>query len=143
MFPLSIRAKEAIKTGLAMVIALQLAWEKPLWSGFAVAMISLATAGQSLNKGAMRMVGTLVAAPVALAFLGLFSQERWTLITVLSVYVGFCTYMLAGKKWQYAWFVSAFVCLVITVNAGETSGQAFYIAVARIEETGMGILVYS
>jgi uncharacterized membrane protein YgaE (UPF0421/DUF939 family) len=64
MITLSIRSKEAIKTGLAMAItygiALQLGWEKPSWAGMAVAMISLSTAGQSLNKGAMRMLGTLV-----------------------------------------------------------------------------------
>ncbi len=65
MFALNTRTKEAIKTGLAMAIsygiALHLGWEKPSWAGFAVAMISLSTAGQSLNKGAMRMLGTLVA----------------------------------------------------------------------------------
>jgi uncharacterized membrane protein YccC len=42
MLPLSTRTKEAIKTGLAMVIvyaiALYMDWEKPYWAGFAVAM---------------------------------------------------------------------------------------------------------
>jgi uncharacterized membrane protein YccC len=60
---LSTRAKEAIKTGLAMAIAfgiaLQMGWDKPYWAGFAVAMISLSTAGQSLNKGVLRLLGTL------------------------------------------------------------------------------------
>ena len=64
MISLTTRSKEAIKTGLAMAItygiALQAGWDKPFWAGFAVAMISLSTAGQSLNKGAMRMLGTLV-----------------------------------------------------------------------------------
>ena len=64
MISLSTRTKEAIKTGLAMAIAygiaLSMDWEKPYWAGFAVAFISLATTGQSLNKGALRMLGTLV-----------------------------------------------------------------------------------
>ncbi|MGD8372534.1 MAG: FUSC family protein [Syntrophobacterales bacterium] len=118
-------------------------WEKPLWAGFAVAMISLSTAGQSLNKGALRMLGTLVAVMAALISLALFFQARWSMIFSLSLYVGFCTYMLTGKKYQYAWFVSGFVCLVVAVNAGTTAEQAFQIAVERIQETGMGILVYS
>ena len=147
MLPLSTRSKEAIKTALAMTIAYGIAlymdWEKPHWAGFAVAMISLATAGQSLNKGAMRMLGTLVGATAALTFFALFIQARWSMIISLSLYVGFCTYMLTGKKYQYAWFVSGFVCLVIGVNAGTTAEQAFYIAVERTQETGMGILVYS
>ena len=65
------------------------------------------------------------------------------MILSLSLYVGFCTYMLTGKKYQYAWFVSGFVCLVIGVNAGTTAEQAFQIAVERTQETGVGILVYS
>ena len=144
---LSTRAKEAIKTALAMTIAYGIAlymdWEKPHWAGFTVAMISLSTVGQSLNKGTLRMLGTLVGGTAALTFFALFIQARWSMILSLSLYVGFCTYMLTGKKYQYAWFVSAFVCLVIGVNAGTTAEPAFHIAVERTQETGVGILVYS
>ena len=59
---LTTRFKEAFKTALAMAIAIGIAlamgWDKPVWAGFAVALISLATTGESLNKGAMRMLGT-------------------------------------------------------------------------------------
>jgi len=51
----SVRFKEAFKTALAMTIAygiaLSMDWDRPYWAGFAVAFISLATIGQSLNKG--------------------------------------------------------------------------------------------
>ena len=144
---LSRRWKEAIKTGLAMAIAFGIAlamdWEKPYWAGFAVAMISLSTVGQSLNKGAMRMLGTLVAVAVALTLLALFPQDRWLLMIALSIYLAVCTYMLTGKRYQYAWFVAAFVCLTIMVHGGTDSQNAFRYAVARVEETALGILVYS
>ena len=143
---LSRRWKEAIKTGLAMAIAFGIAlamdWEKPYWAGFAVAMISLSTVGQSLNKGAMRMLGTLVAAAVALTLLALFPQDRWLLMIALSIYLAVCAYMLTGKTRQYFWFVSAFVCIIIVVSGGPDSERAFLIAVERAQETGMGILVY-
>ena len=144
---LSRRAKEAIKTGLAMTIAFGVAlgmdWEKPYWAGFSVAMVSLATTGQSLNKGAMRMLGTLVAAVVALFLLALFPQERWLLMTALSAYLALCTYMIAGHSRVYFWFCSAFVCAVILVAVGPSSERAFLTAVERAQETGLGILVYS
>ena len=80
---LSRKAKESIKTALAMTIAygiaLQMDWDKPVWAGFAVAFVSLETVGQSFNKAALRMVGTLVAAVVALTFIALFAQDRWLL----------------------------------------------------------------
>ncbi|MGB7067485.1 MAG: FUSC family protein, partial [Syntrophobacteria bacterium] len=94
MLTLSTRTKEAIKTALAMTIAygiaLQMDWDKPYWAGFAVAFISLATTGQSLNKAALRMLGTLVTTVVALIFIALFAQDRWLFMLFLSVYVGFC-----------------------------------------------------
>ncbi len=148
MIPLSTRSKESIKVALAMAIAyaiaLTLGWEKPFWAGFAVAMISLDTAGASFNKAAMRMLGTLVAGAAALTILALFPQERWDRLICLSLYLGFCVYMLTGPRHQYFWFVSAFVTLVIMIDSAPTDSlRAFQITVARVEETGMGILVYS
>jgi len=65
----STRTQNAIKPALAVTIAygisLGMGWENPYWAGFAVALISLSTAGQSFNKGAMRMLGTLVAGVAA------------------------------------------------------------------------------
>ena len=144
---LSVRARESIKTGLAMAvsfaISLRMGFEEPQWAGFAVAMISLDTAGQSLNKAALRMAGTLVAGVAALTFIGLFPQQRFAMMLALTPYIGFCTYKLAGKTRQYFWFVVAFVCLTIMVHGGVESENAFRFAVARVEETALGILVYS
>ena len=145
MIPLSTRTKEAIKISLAMVIAFGIAlwmdWERPYWAGFAVAFISLDTLGASLNKGAMRMLGTLVAIVAAFTFLALFPQQRWLFMTLVSLYVGLCAYMMTGKKRQYFWYASGFICVVIAVNSSN-SLNAFQIAVERAQETGTGILVY-
>ena len=147
MGTLSTRTKNAIKPALAVVIAygisLGMGWENPYWAGFAVAMISLSTAGQSLNKGAMRMLGTLVAAAAALILIAWFAQDRWWFIGILSVYIGFCTYMITGNKRQYFWYCCAFVCLVICVHAAGEATNAFNVAVLRVQQTGMGILVYT
>jgi uncharacterized membrane protein YccC len=143
---LSRKAKEAIKTALAMTIAygiaLSMDWDKPMWAGFAVAFVSLATVGQSLNKAALRMLGTLVAVVLALALIALFAQERWLFILFVSAWVGLCTYMMSGEKFQYFWHVSAFVTVIICFSAGPDSANAFNIAMLRGQETGLGILVY-
>jgi uncharacterized membrane protein YccC len=144
---LTVRAKESIKTALAMTIAYQIAlslnWEKPFWAAFAVAFISLATVGQSLNKGALRMAGTIMGVVVSLTLVGLFPQERWLFILSVSLWVAFCTYMLSGPKHQYFWNVAGSVCAIIAADAGPDSVNAFELAVLRAQETGMGILVYT
>jgi len=141
---LSIRAKEAIKLAIAMTIAVGIAlamnWSKPAWAGFGVAMIALSTAGASLNKGAMRMLGTLLAAAVALGLLSWFPQERWSFVTFLSVYLGVCTYMSMGKNRQYFWFAAGFVCVIICVGSAGTLNP-FGVVVERTQETATGVLV--
>lgn len=144
---LSSRTRESIKTALAMTIAygiaLSMDWDRPYWAGFAVAFVSLATIGQSINKAALRMFGTLVAMVVALTLIALFAQERWLFILVLSAYAGFCSYMNSGGKHDYFWQVAAFVTVIICMDAGPDPINAFNTATLRAQETGLGILVYS
>lgn len=144
---LSRRAKEALKTAIAMTIAygiaLSMDWEKPLWAGFAVAFISLYTVGQSVQKGLMRMLGTVAAVFVSLLLIALFPQERWWFMGALSAFLGLCTYMMDGKKYHYFWNVAGFVSVIICLQAGPDATNAFETALLRAEETGLGILVYS
>jgi hypothetical protein len=62
---------------IAYGIALQMVWEKPYWAGFAVAFVSLPMVGQSLHKGVLRMLCTLMGGAVALTLIAVFPQERW------------------------------------------------------------------
>ena len=144
---MSPRFKEAFKTALAMTIAygiaLSMDWDRPYWAGFAVAFVSLATIGQSLNKAAMRMLGTLVAFVVALTLIALFAQERWAFMLSLSLFLAFCAYMMGGGKSPYFWQVAGFVTAIICVDGGLDPANAFETATLRTQETGLGILVYS
>ncbi len=147
MIHFSQRVKEAIKPALAMVIAygisLGMGWENPYWAGFAVAMISMSTVGQSLNKGTMRMLGTLVAATVVILLIAGFAQDRWVFVGIVSVYLGFCAYMFTGRQRTYFWWCCAFVSLVIATHASADMENSFDVAVLRVQQTGLGILVYT
>ncbi len=143
---LSVRAKESIKTALAMTIAygiaLSMGWDKPMWAGFAVAFVSLSTSGQSLNKAALRMVGTLLAIVVSLTLIAWFVQDRWLFIVFLSAWVALCTYLMSGARYQYLWHVASFATVIICFDAGADPVNAFNTAMLRAQETGLGILVY-
>jgi uncharacterized membrane protein YccC len=144
---ISRKTKESIKTALAMTIAygiaLKMGWDKPMWAGFAVAFVSLETIGQSFNKAALRMFGTLAAVVVSLTFIGLFAQDRWLFMLFLAAWVGYCTYMMGGRKHQYFWHVCGFVSIIICMEVGNASANVFNVAMLRAQETGLGILVYS
>ena len=145
--PLSIKAKEAIKIGLAVTtaycVALRFAWMSPTWAATSVAFISLPTAGQSLNKGMLRIGGTLLAFAAGLFYLGLFPQDRWLLLLAFTPYLAFITYKVTGKNGQSFWFVAGFVAMMI-LTAGPTSpAHAFEFAVYRTLETLFGILIWT
>jgi hypothetical protein len=61
----------------------------------------------------------------------------------LSVYIGVCTYLMTGKKNQYFYQVMAFVAAIICFDGGANSLNAFETAMVRIQQTGMGIMIYT
>ena len=144
---LSVKFKESIKTALAMVIAywvaLAMDWDKPMWAALVVALISLATVGQSLNKGAMRMLGTCVGVLVAFTLIALFAEYRWLFMVFLSAWVALCTYLMGGSRNQYFWQVGGLVCVIVALEGGLDASNAFQTAMLRAQETGLGMLAYS
>ena len=120
-------------------IALKISWLNPYWAGFAVAMISLATIGQSLHKGLLRIAGTIPGCITALIILSLAPQNRWGFVALTSLWVFFTTYMMIiDKERSYMWNVAGFVCLVILLTGPSSSESAFEHAVFRTVETVMG-----
>ncbi len=144
---LSLNFKEAFKTALAMTIAIGIAlamgWEKAYWSGLAVAMCSLATLGQSLEKASLRMAGTAVAVAVALVLIALFGQHRWAFMLFLSLYGAVCCYMMSGSANPYFWQVCWFIVPIVCMGGGTNPVNTFETAMLRLQETGLGVLVYS
>src|SRR5215510_10082530 len=89
--PIKAAMKTALATVLAYGVALSMDWDNPHWAGFAVAFCSLSTVGESLNKGLLRLSGTLLGSLAALALIALFPQDRWAFLACMSVFTGFCT----------------------------------------------------
>ena len=148
MIQLSLAARESIKTGLAMSLAcgcaMALGWSNPYWACIAVAVVSLPTVGESLQKCVQRLWGTIAAGLVALGCLALFPQERWPFIACIAGYVGLCAYRITTSRAVYFWFLSGYVSLLIAAAIiGTSAQQAFSTAVLRLQETGLGILAYA
>ena len=91
---LSDRFKAAFKTALAMVlaygVALSMDWDHAYWAGFAVAFCTLSTFGESLNKGLLRLSGTLLGSLAAVTLVALFAQDRWLFLIGMSIFSGLC-----------------------------------------------------
>ena len=144
---LSDRVKPAIKTALATVlaygVALSMDWENAHWAAFAVAFCSLSTVGESLNKGLLRLSGTLLGSLAAFTLIALFPQDRWQFLIGMSIFTGFCAYMMPGTSRWYFWLVAGFSVPLIALAGGADPLNDFQTAVTRTEETALGVVSYS
>jgi uncharacterized membrane protein YccC len=141
------RVKTAIKTALATVlaygVALSMDWENAYWAAFAVAFCTLSTVGESLNKGLLRLSGTLLGSLAALTLIAMFAQDRWLFLIGMSVFVGFCTYMMPGTSRWYFWYVAGFSVPLLALAGGFDPLNDFQTVITRSEETALGIVCYS
>src|SRR5215831_3144881 len=144
---LSDRVKSALKTALAMVlaygVALSMDWDNPYWAGFSVAFCSLSTVGESLNKGLLRLSGTLLGSLAALTLIALFPQDRWAFLACMSIFTGFCTFMMFGTSRWYFWNVAGLSVPLLALAGGANAPNDFQTVILRTEETTLGILSYS
>ena len=144
---LSDRVKAALKTALAMVlaygVALSMDWDNPHWAGFAVAFCGLSTVGESLNKGLLRLCGTLLGGLAALTLIALFPQDRWLFLACVSAFIGFCIFMMFGTSRRYFWQVAGLSVPLFALAGGANAPNDFQTVVLRTEETTLGILSYS
>src|SRR5262252_504604 len=144
---LSDRVKTAVKTALAVVlaygVALSMDWEKPYWAAFTVAFCGLSTVGESLNKGLLRLSGTLLGGVAAITLIALFPQDRWLFLIGMSIFTGFCTYMMFGSSRWYFWNVAGLSVPLLALAGGSNPLNDFQTVLLRGEETALGLVSYS
>ncbi len=142
-----IQLQEAFKFALSMVLmywlALWMDWDLVHYGPLAILLISLSSAGASLNKGLMRVIGTVIACLVGFAFLDWFGQERWLMMVALAGYLIFTGYFMQASRYAYAWYVAGFVPLVIWGDTYMDIDNAFHFGIFRLLETSVGVLIYS
>jgi hypothetical protein len=141
------RVKTAIKTALAVVlaygVALSMDWEKPYWAAFTVAFCGLSTVGESLNKGLLRLSGTFVGGVAAIMLIALFPQDRWLFLIGMSIFTGFCTYMMFGTSRWYFWNVAGISVPLLALSGASNPLNDFQTVLLRGEETALGLVSYS
>src|SRR5215472_17194581 len=144
---LSDRIKAAIKTALAMVlaygVALSMDWDNADWAALSVAFCTLSTVGESLNKGLLRLCGTVLGILATITLIALFPEDRWLFLIGMSIFTGFCTYMMAGTSRWYFWFVAGFSVPLLALDGGSDPLNDFQTVVTRFEETALGVVSYS
>ncbi|MCX2757214.1 FUSC family protein [Vibrio sp. Sgm 22] len=140
--------KDAIKAALSIVIAICLAlwfgWEKPYWAAIAVAVMALNESfAHAINKGHNRLMGTLLGTSYAFFLIAIFSQDRFLFLTFFTLFLGVCIFMSSDEKYGYIFSIGFAVCSIVACMGGFDSQTTFHFAVLRLQETLLGVVVFS
>ncbi|OEU67476.1 MAG: hypothetical protein BA867_06910 [Desulfobacterales bacterium S5133MH16] len=147
-FQLSLKAKYAIKVGLAFSITylfiLKFGWINAYWGPFVVGQIALFPGAQSLHNGALRLGSLIPSAIVATIIFAVAPQSRWLFIFMTSVMMMAATYMMIrDPKRAYFWNLVGFGTLVYLTASNTTSALIFTNMADRTLGSALGIVVYT
>jgi uncharacterized membrane protein YccC len=124
-------------------LALSLNWDLPKYGALAIALISLDTTGASVQKGAMRIIGTTFGLAVGMLGLALFAQDSWSTLLYHAVYLAAVGYFVQTSRYPYAWFVAGFLPSLVWATTYGNVGNVFHYAIFRYLETSAGIVIYA
>ena len=136
-------AKTTVSALLALLIAFTFNLDEPKWALITVFIVAQPQSGLVLAKSFYRVIGTLVGAAVALSLVSLFDQEQVLFLGALALWMGLCTFASRHAKnfAAYGFVLSGYTAAIVGVPAALHPETAFYIAIARVTEVGLGIFL--
>ncbi|WP_076536224.1 FUSC family protein [Shewanella sp. UCD-KL21] len=145
---LSLPIKEAVKislcVGIAIALALFFQLEKPYWAAITVIVLaSNETFGHGLNKSRNRLIGTIGGIFLALLLVSFFAQTPIVFLGCLLLLLAVSVWFADDLRYGYAFTMGFTVCTIVAVMGGFNGEASFEIAVLRIQENILGVLVYS
>jgi uncharacterized membrane protein YccC len=139
--------REGFKVALSMTLfywlALSMDWDLPRYGALAIALVSLGTAGASLQKGTFRVIGTTFGLVVGLIAIPTVFLDPIPFLVFQSLYLFVVGYLMQGSAHAYAWNVAGFIPIVVWSSTYMHPGNAFHFAVFRYLETAVGVAIYT
>lgn len=136
-------SRVALSLTLAYLIPMAMGW--PQASTAATTVMLIASTGsrrESLALGTYRVIGTLIGAVIGLSLVGLFAQERFIYMLVVSVVVSVIFYFRNAYKKDPSVFMLTGVMVLMMSNGGDANG-AFIYGVDRAFMTAFGVVVFT
>lgn len=137
-------AKTTASGLIALLIAFTFNLDQPYWALLTVFIVSQPRqSGMVLAKSFYRIVGTVIGASAGLVLVALVAQERVLFLGGLALWVGLCTFgSQYARNWAaYSFVLSGYTVAIVGVPGALDAGNAFYIAVGRVTEISLGIIV--
>ena len=129
---------------LALLVAFTFNLDQPYWALLTVFIVSLPQqSGLVLAKSFYRIIGTVIGAAVALLLVALCAQERVLFLCGLALWIGLCTFgsQYTRNSAAYSFVLSGYTVAIVGIPGALDAGNAFFIAMGRVTEISLGIIV--
>lgn len=135
--------KTALSLTLAYLIPMSLGWPQPQTAATTVMLIAATgMVSESLQKGVLRVLGTVLGAILGLSLIALFPQERMVYLLAVSCTVAVVIYLYNAYQGDSTVFMLTAVVTLMVFNGGDAQG-AFLYGVDRAYMTAFGVIVYT
>lgn len=135
--------KTLLSVYLAGLAAMRLELASPSTAMLTVLVVMHRQSGMVLAKSFYRALGTVVGSIAAIAITALFPQQPLLFLLALSVWVGLCAggAMMFRNFRSYGFVLSGYTVAIIALPAVDAPTQVFDLAVTRVSEVLLGLLV--
>ncbi|MGV2988389.1 FUSC family protein [Vibrio sp. E150_011] len=140
--------REALKISIAvpaaLLIALWLGWEKAYWAAATVVILATNESfGHSIKTGKERILGAALGSILAVILVALFPQSPIYFMTTFIAVSSILIYLSGCQYHGYLFKMALTVCTLIAMVGGLDNVATFQIAVTRLQETILGVLVFT
>jgi hypothetical protein len=135
--------KTALSLTLAYLIPMAMGWSQPQTAAITVMLIAATgMVSDSLQKGVLRILGTVVGAALGLSLIALFPQDRLVYLLAVSIVASIVIYLYNAYQGDSTVFMLTAVVTLMVFNGGDADG-AFLYGVDRAFMTAFGVIVYT
>ena len=144
---LSDKLKFSIKASLSLafvvLISFSLGWSQASTAMITIIIIaSVGSVGDSVNKGLLRVIGTLVGATIGIALIAIFPQDRMLYLVTLSILVTITLYLTRAYRGDNSAFMLTAVTMMMVFQNGAVE-DSFTYSIDRTFMTLFAIALYA
>ncbi len=125
---------------LALAIVMTLHLPNPAWALVTVFVLSTPTAGSSVQKGALRIIGTIVGAAIAVTLIACFDQAPLAFSLALFAVCVMGAYGATSRRHPYAYFIGLVTLVIVGFDSLNAPNTTVYLAFARAAEVSVGVI---
>jgi uncharacterized membrane protein YccC len=127
---------------LAMYIANRAGLPRPFWAMLTSYIVSAPIAGNVRSKAVFRFFGTLLGCTATVLMVPALANAPELLTLTLALWVGGCLFLSLQDRTarSYAFMLAGYTAALIGFPSVEAPAGIFDVAVARVEEIGLGIV---